>query len=136
MKYFIIIIILILIFFIISRKESFVATIPITDIYTDDKIPLVINGMLRDTHHLLDKYNIPYWSESNKTFISRKDEIQFTRLLPILHKIGYNLVNHKGIYKIYPLNGISVRSIDKSIYNNDNDDDINYKFPYIGILII
>ena len=128
MEYSIIIIIILSLIFIyfISFKESF-ATIPINDIFTDEKIPLIVNGMLRDIHHLFNKYNISYQFHNNKTFILRKDEIQFTRLIPILYEMGYNLVDYKGSYKIYPLNSIS--------YKNTNDD-INYRFPNIDIIII
>ncbi|MCJ7637329.1 MAG: LicD family protein [Nitrososphaeraceae archaeon] len=164
MKYLIIIIlIIVLLLLVIQIKEHYSPndmSIPLIDIFTDEKILLVIRGMLRDMHDLFTKYNITYWIDGGTLLgavrhgniipwdddadicILEEDEVQFTRLQPILQRMGYNISKSWCGYRIYPLNGVDIKQFNRNWKWGEGNKDIknsevfDYKFPFIDVFVV
>ncbi len=164
MKYIItIILIIILLLFLIQIKEHYSPndmTIPLEKINTDIRILVIIRTMLRNMHDLLTQNNITYWIDGGTLLgavrhgniipwdddadicILKKDEVRFTQLQPILHKMGYGLTNFWGGYKIYPLNGVDIKHFNRNWRWGEGNKDIedneffNYKFPFIDVFVV
>ena len=140
-----------------KRQEDFM-TIDILDVKTEDRIILVLRKMLRDIDSLFNAKGVRYWIDGGTLLgavrhknvipwdddadicVPSRDEKKLLGLTRWLNSTGYGLSKFWGGYKIYPLNGMDIRDYnrnwkwtDKSF---DNDNQINYKFPFVDIFMV
>jgi len=156
----IVIIVLIVIYYISKNfnKEDFL-TKDIFEVNTDHRLLSIIRKMLKDIDGLFRKYNIMYWIDGGTLLgavrhqdiipwdddadicIWYNDAEKFLALERVLYEMGYGLTKFWGGYKIYPLNGISVKFYNRNWHWSQTHKDIadrenfNYKYPFVDIML-
>jgi len=124
---------------------------------TDHRLTSVIIKMLNDIHGLFKRFGIRYWIDAGTLLgavrykgivpgdddgdlcVLLQDKERFLDLRFILEEMGYGLSEFWAGYKIYPLNGLSVKDHnkfshpDKTINDIDDREYYDYKLPFIDI---
>ena len=157
----ILILIIILFFSKINKTDNFMS-INILDIKSQNKIPLIMISMLKDIDSLFNKYDITYWLDKetlvnallfkqtpkNKANICvlYSDKNKIPELKNWLNNMGYDIVKFWQGYKIFPINGVSLKdynynwlkydfdTMDRGEFPKNYDEDYGYMFPYVTIV--
>jgi phosphorylcholine metabolism protein LicD len=130
------------------------------DITTDDTVLVVLRKMLNDLDKLLNTKHIGYWIDGGTLLgairhqdiipwdddadivILAENEAKFLQLKPDLFRMGYGLSKTWCGYKIFPLNGRTIKYWNRNWQWSDNSQDIkhdekfDYKFPFIDVILI
>lgn len=151
--YLLILLISLLILYLMNTSQK---TEPLTITATDDKTLNQIRKMLKDIDLLFNENNIVYWIDGGTLLgairhqdiipwdddgdlaIMESDEVKLLSLKPILYNMGYGLEKWWCGYKIFPLNGTTIKEINRNWVWQDNKshDAINHKFPFIDIFLV
>ena len=114
------------------------------NINTDPKVLDKIRLMLKNIHNLFQKNNLTYWIDGGTLLgavrhgdvipwdddadicIMKNDEAKLIYLKKYLNEMGYDIIDFWGGYKIFPLDGFTIK----------NDINYNYKYPFLDIFLV